>query len=87
MKEKISVLIVDDEASLRNTLSKILSKKGYETATAGSGFEALDMIEERAFDIVLMDIKMPGINGVETCKLIQVTRPGTITILITAFSG
>ncbi len=86
MEQKTTVLIVDDEQGLCDTLSKILSKKGYETATATSGFEALDMIKKRAFDIVLMDIKMPVMNGVETYKKIKAIRPGTVTILMTAFS-
>ncbi|MBN1787233.1 MAG: response regulator [Sedimentisphaerales bacterium] len=86
MEEKTSILIVDDEAGLCKTLAKILDKKGYETATAESGFEALDMIKERAFDIALIDIKMPVMNGVETSKKIKEIRPGTITILITAFT-
>ena len=86
MAEKTKVLIVDDDANFRNTLSKILTKKGYEINTAESGSRALDLIKERAFDVVLMDIKMPVMNGVETHKKIKEVRPGSTVIMMTAFS-
>jgi len=86
MQKKTSILIVDDNDNFRNILSKILSKKGYETSTAESGVHALDVIKENAFDIVLLDIKMPILNGVETFKKIKEIRPSTIAIMMTAFS-
>jgi len=86
MAEKTSLLIVDDDLNFCNTLSKILSKKGYETTTAEGGMRALELIKERAFDVVLMDIKMPVISGVETYKKIKTIRPGTVTLLMTAFT-
>jgi DNA-binding NtrC family response regulator len=86
MGDKISVLIVDDEANYRNTLSKILSVKGYETTIAESGFQALDIMNDREFDAVLMDIKMPAMNGVETYKKMKAIRPEAVVIMMTAFS-
>ena len=86
MQKKTNVLIVDDNTNFRNTLSKILSKKGFETITAESGFHALELIEKYAFDIVLLDIKMPTMNGVQTFKKIKKIRPSTVTIMMTAYS-
>nr|MBU1327524.1 response regulator [Candidatus Omnitrophota bacterium] len=86
MQEKTSILIVDDEVSFCKTIAKILSRKGYETATAENGFKALGIIKKRAYDVVLMDIRMPGMNGVEAYKKIKAMRPGAIAILMTAFS-
>lgn len=86
MADMARVLIVDDDANFCNTLSKILTMKGYRITTADSGFRAVDLIREKEFDMVLMDIKMPVMNGVETFKKIKAIKPGSIVILMTAFS-
>ena len=86
MNKKTNVLIVDDDIQFAQTLSKILKAKGYDTKDAKDGFEALDLIDSTEFDIVLMDIKMPVINGVETYKKMKEIKPETIVILMTAFS-
>ena len=86
MGEKASILIVDDDANSCNTLIKILAKKGYETLCADSGFRALELVQEKTIDVILMDIKMPVMNGVETYKKIKEIKPGIKVILMTAFS-
>jgi two-component system response regulator HydG len=86
MNSNISLLVVDDDVNYAVTLSKIMDKKGYITATAESGFRAIDLIKERAFDVVLMDIRMPVMNGLEAFRKIKEIRPDTIVILMTAFS-
>ncbi|MDD5085083.1 MAG: response regulator [Candidatus Omnitrophica bacterium] len=86
MSEKTRILIVDDEANFRNTLSKVLAAKGYETTTAESGLKALELMKEREFDAVLMDIKMPVMNGVETYKKMKSAAPRSVVILMTAYS-
>ena len=86
MAEKTNILIVDDDVNFCNSLSKVLAKKGYETTTAESGFRAMELMKEKAFDTVLMDIKMPVMNGVETYKKIKEIKPGTVVIMMTAFS-
>lgn len=83
---KPSILIVDDDLGMTETMSDILVDMGYEVAVAGNGYKAIDMIKEKAYDIVLMDIKMPGINGVETFKKIKKIRPSTKVIMMTAYS-
>lgn len=86
MEKKTSILIVDDDVNFCTTLAKILSKKGYETLSANSGFRALELVKEKAVDVVLMDIKMPVMDGVETYKKLKTIRPGIKVILMTAFS-
>lgn len=86
MGENTKLLIVDDDVNFGNTLSKVLAKKGYETTTAKDGFRALELMKENELDTVLMDIKMPAMNGVETYKKIKEIRPSTIVIMMSAFS-
>ena len=77
-----SVLIVDDEASIRQTLSGILTDDGFEVITASNGYEALKMIESEAPDIVLLDVWMHGMDGIETLKEIKKDNPSIPVILI-----
>lgn len=86
MGENTKLLIVDDDVNFGYTLSKVLAKKGYETTTAKDGFRALELMKENEFDTVLMDIKMPAMNGVETYKKIKEIRPSTVVIMMSAFS-
>jgi DNA-binding NtrC family response regulator len=86
MGEKTNILVVDDDINFCNTLTKILAKKGYETTSANSGFKALELIKEKSIDVVIMDIKMPVMNGVEAYKKIKEIRPDIKVILMTAFS-
>lgn len=86
MADRMSVLIVDDDTGFRKTLSQILSKKGYETIEAESGFKAIEILKERPVGIVLMDIKMPVMDGVQTYKKLKQIRPGTAVIMMTAFA-
>ncbi len=77
-----TVLVVDDEPSILQSLSGILSDEGFEAFTAGNGYEALKMIEEMSPDLVLLDIWMPGIDGIETLKEIKRTNPFLQVIII-----
>ena len=86
MERQASVLIVDDEPGMTETMSAILGHLGYDVEVAGNGFEAIERVKTRPFDVVLMDIRMPGINGVETCKEIKSLRPDTAVMMMTAYS-
>lgn len=77
-----SVLIVDDEASIRQSLRGILSDDGFDVETAANGYEALKIIETDAPDIVLLDIWMQGMDGIETLKEIKKNNPSIPVILI-----
>lgn len=83
MEKKIRVLMVDDEERFRETTGKMLSKKGYETTMAGSGEEAIDIIKKTPHDVVILDIKMPGMGGDEALSEIKKIRPATQVIMLT----
>jgi two-component system nitrogen regulation response regulator NtrX len=76
-------MIVDDEPSILQSLSGLLSDEGFEVTTASNGYEALQRIEQEAPDLVLLDIWMPGIDGIETLKEIKKTTPHVQVVMIT----
>jgi DNA-binding NtrC family response regulator len=86
MPNQTSVLIVDDDTNFCFTLSKILEKKGYATTIAENGQRAIELLKEKAFDAILMDVKMPVINGMEAWKRIKQIRSSATIIFMTAFS-
>ncbi len=86
MSEKGSVLIVDDNESLCKTLTFILNRNGYTTTTAHDGPEAIKQTEETSFDLTLMDIRMPLMDGVEAYKKIKRLRPKAAVVMMTAYS-
>ncbi len=77
------LLLVDDEERFRETLAKRLRETGYEVSDAGSGMEALDMLAGQKFDIVIMDIQMPGLSGIETLSEIRAKHIGVEVIMLT----
>lgn len=83
------LLIVDDEETLTFSLyqSFILSNKDYEVATAASGEEALDKMNEAPFDLIITDIFMPGISGLDLLKIVQDDFPATVVIVMTAYGS
>ncbi|MFW6114192.1 MAG: response regulator [bacterium] len=80
------ILIVDDEKSMRVTLAAILRDEGYEIETAGTGEEAVDLCSKQCFSVVLMDVRMPGIDGVEAFRQIRRHQQGVRVILMSAYS-
>ena len=78
-----SLLIVDDEPKMVKYLSRRLVNRGYKVRTAFSGQEALAAIENSPFAVILLDIMMPGMNGIETLKRILETTPTAAVILLT----
>ncbi len=83
MPEKIKVLMVDDEEQFRSTTSKILSRRGYETSVAGSGEEAIEVLEKSPQDVVILDIRMPGMDGHEALARIKKIAPDVQVIMLT----
>jgi len=77
-----SILIVDDEASILHSLSGLLSDEGFDVQTAANGYEALKIIDAESPDLVLLDIWMPGIDGIETLKEIKKSNPHIQVIII-----
>ena len=78
-----TIMVVDDEASIVQSLHGLLTDEGFEVATAANGFEALQQIERESPDLVLLDIWMPGIDGIETLKEIKSKHPHVQVIMIT----
>ena len=86
MDDKVSILIVDDDAGMCETLFDIMEDKGYRTVIALDGYEAIQKVKEMDFDVILMDIKMPGMDGVETFKEIKKIHPETAVVMMTAYA-
>ncbi len=86
MSAKSKILVVDDNEDFCQNVIDILGLRDYEVATASNGFKALEMVEQNSFALVLMDIKMPGMDGVETFKKIKEIAPTTPVIMITAYA-
>ena len=83
MGEKIRVLMVDDEEQFRSTTSKILTRRGYETTVAESGEAAMEILKKSPQDVVVLDIKMPGMDGHEALKEIKKIDPRVQVIMLT----
>lgn len=85
--EEASVLVVDDEGAHRYNVTKTLERAGYNVVSASSGEEALDILGKRDFDVVLTDIRMPGISGVDLLARIKNQTPDAIVILMTGYAS
>ncbi|RLG20475.1 hypothetical protein DRN74_05400 [Candidatus Micrarchaeota archaeon] len=84
--DRISILIVDDEVGMRETLSDILEDMGYHVAIAADGYEAVEKVKDNYFDVILMDVKMPGMDGVDTFREIKRISPETAVVMMTAYA-
>jgi two-component system response regulator PilR (NtrC family) len=86
LKEKHSILVVDDEESMREFLDIMLSKEGYDVALASSGEDAFSILDQKTFDLVITDIRMKDIDGIDVLKKTKSVNPETMVILISAFA-
>ena len=84
---KVSILVVDDELSVRQSLYKWFLEDGYHVDTAKDAKEALQKFKANAWDIILLDIKMPGMDGLELQQRIREIDPNAIVIIITAYGS
>jgi len=85
-QKETRVLIVDDEKNLRKTLTGILQDEGYRVTTAATGEEAVELCGKERYDVVLMDVRMPGIDGVEAFRRIRRHQEGVRVIMMSAYS-
>lgn len=83
MREK--VLIVDDQFGIRTLLNEVLQKEGYEIFQAANGLQALSVTEQHAPDLVLLDMKIPGMDGLEILKKMKEINPDIRVIIMTAY--
>ena len=81
--EPVSVLLVDDDSFMRHALRVSLSTRGYVVEEAESGEEGIRMVSEKIIDLVLLDVNMPGMGGVEACQSIRNLRPGLGILMLT----
>ena len=86
-KRDIRVLVVDDEIEIQKVLRQILIRKGYVVETAGDGKEALSLMKKIRPDIVLLDIMMPKLDGIETLRRIKASHGKVIVMMITAYGS
>lgn len=80
------VLVVEDDARLAATLQRVLATEGYDIEVAGDGLDALRRARERSFDLVVLDIMLPGLDGINVCRRLRATGAVAI-LLLTALSG
>jgi DNA-binding response OmpR family regulator len=85
--EKEDVLVIDDEAAVNNNIRKILAKKGYSVDQAMTKEEALQKIEAKAYRLALLDLKIPGVQGLELLEAIREKSPETLVIIITGYAS
>ena len=87
MADKKRLLVVDDEGVIREGLTRILEGEGYEVETFASGNLAIERMQAIEFDLVITDLKMPGMNGIEVLKAIKVLQPEVPVIIITGYAS
>jgi DNA-binding NtrC family response regulator len=86
MPAKNKILVVDDEDALRTVLAAELEGEGYQVTTAADGQEAINILSSAGFDLILLDIKMPNVDGFEVLKLAKERHPATKIIMLTGFA-
>jgi excisionase family DNA binding protein len=80
-----TILVVDDEESIRELMMTALASKTRDVLSAGSGEEALDVVKRADVDLVLLDLSMPGMNGVDTFRELHALRPALPVVIVTAY--
>lgn len=81
------ILIIDDEALVRNFLSETLKRKNFDVTTAENGLKALQCLKENVYDLVITDMRMPDLTGLDILKKVKAISPSTVVIVITAFGS
>jgi DNA-binding NtrC family response regulator len=85
-KERRHILVVDDDEAIREGMRRILEAEGYLVIPSASGRTAIETIQERDFDVVITDLKMPGMDGIEVLKTIKILQPEIPVMIITGYS-
>ncbi|MBN1223087.1 MAG: response regulator, partial [Candidatus Aminicenantes bacterium] len=77
MNEQVNILIIDDEETIRDSCSQVLLKEGFRVRTAKDGTEGLDAFKKGFFHLVLLDLKLPGVNGMQLLNELKKENPDT----------
>ena len=85
MMKSAKILVVDDEPAIRETLAEVLNAKGRKVVTAASGEEALALLQKETFDLMLLDLIMPGLGGLQVMEKARTIAAGTVIIMLTAY--
>ena len=80
-----SILVADDDASIRSLLKQLLADEGYAVSEAATGTEVVDQVKAQNPDLVIMDVRMPELDGIEALQKVKVAAPGTSVLIMTAF--
>ncbi len=83
---KPRILVIDDEEIVRISCKKCLTPEGYDVTMAGTGLEGMKLTKENHYDLILTDLKMPDMDGMEFLMMIRETQPGAKVIMITGYS-
>ena len=81
------ILVVDDEGSIRNLLDEAFSRKGYQVVLAENAEKALEILGQEHIQVIFLDLKLPGMNGVDLCRQIKEERPIVIIYAMTGFTS
>jgi len=85
MSEKQPILLVDDDQEFRKAMKKLFEKSGYNVTTAADGREALEILSKETFDLVISDLRMPNLNGMELMEQMKKAKMDVPIIFITAY--
>lgn len=80
------ILIVEDDPLMRNIMQKVLATTGYDVIVAADGYEAINKIKEQTFDLIVSDVRMPGIDGIETTAQVKQIQPQIKSVIVTGFA-
>src|SRR5262249_7431167 len=81
------ILIVDDEILVRNFLAETLRRKNFDVATAENGTKAINLLKDTSYDLVITDMKMPDLTGIDVLKKAKELNPSTVVVIVTAFGS
>ena len=87
MRKLSRVLVVDDDPGIRETMNDILTLEGFDVTVAPDGASAIALCRKVGFDVALLDIRMPGMDGVETLKALKAIAPDLRAVMITGFEA
>ncbi len=83
--DKANILVIDDEATIQSLFREVLRELGHRVMTAGTGPDGLELVKQWDFDLIFLDLKMPGIDGAELLRLIKAIKPQLPVVIITGY--